>query len=316
MRPRMAKLLVAGAGAIGSVFGGFLANAGHDVLLLGRAQHMEAVEREGLEIRGIWGRHRCSSLRTATAPGEWNHSFDAVLLTVKSYDTASLAPLVPRWLKPQGYVISLQNGLGNLEALAQHVPAERVLGGRVIFGAVVSAPGVVDVTVCAEPVRIGAFVPSAPEAETAVRHWVATISAAGIAALPCDSIIAELWSKAFYNAALNPLGALLRRTYGELAAHPETRAVMNLIIAEAFEVARAEGVPLQWGSAAEYQEHFYQRLVPPTANHRSSMLQDLARGKRTEIDAINGEIWRRGERFGVSTTANALLTRLIRAATS
>lgn len=307
---------MAGAGAIGSVFGGFLANAGHEVLLLGRPEHMQAIRRHGLEIRGIWGQHRCSSVATATEPEEWPRAFDAVLVAVKSYDTISIAPLVPGWLHPEGCVISLQNGLGNLEVFARYLEPERILGGRVIFGAVVRAPGVVEVTVCAEPVRIGAFMPGNPLAEGAASQWVERFSAAGIETLLCASIHAELWAKAFYNAALNPLGALLRRTYGELAAHPETRAVMNLVIAEAFEVARAERVPVHWHSAAEYQEHFYTRLVPPTASHRSSMLQDLERGKRTEVDAINGEIWRRGERLGIPTAVNALLTRLIRAATS
>jgi 2-dehydropantoate 2-reductase len=312
----MDRVLVAGAGAVGSVFGGLLANAGFEVTLLGRTLHMQAVARRGLRICGIWGEHRATRLDVATAPASWKSAFDAVLVTVKSYDTGTLAPLVAEWLAPRGVAISLQNGLGNLERLAAHVDPAHVFGGRVIFGAEVTEPGVVEVTVCAEPVRVGAWLATDDNAVSQAHRWAAAFRQAGIPAEPCNSIVAELWAKVFYNAALNPLGALLRWPYGALAANPETRALMDQVIAECFAVAQAERVPLPWSSAESYREHFYSRLVPPTAAHRSSMLQDLERGKRTEIDAINGEVWRRGALHGISTPLNELLTRLVRAATT
>lgn len=310
----MARILVAGAGAIGSVFGGLLSLCGHEVTLLGRADHMGAISRQGLRIQGIWGNHRCQSLRVATSPAECGTGFDAVLVTVKSYDTANVAALLPQWVHERCHVISLQNGLGNLEILARWVNPVRVLGGRVIFGARVVCPGVSEVTVSAEPVRVGAYRPSNAAANEAAALWAATFSKAGIAAEPCGSIQAELWSKVFYNAALNPLGALLRCDYGWLAQNKDTRAIMNCVIDEAFAVAKAERVPLRWESAESYRAEFYSVLVQRTATHRSSMLQDLERGKQTEIDAINGEVWKRGRRHGLLTPFNALLTRLVHAA--
>jgi 2-dehydropantoate 2-reductase len=95
--------------------------------------------------------------------------------------------------------------------------------------------------------------------------------------------------------------------------NPETRAVMDRVIDEAYAVARAEGVKLPWATAAAYREVFYERLVPATYDHRSSMLQDLERGRRTEVDAINGAVWKRGEARGMVTTANEVLTRLVHA---
>jgi 2-dehydropantoate 2-reductase len=120
-----------------------------------------------------------------------------------------------------------------------------------------------------------------------------------------------LWGKVLYNAALNPLGALLGVHYGALAEHGDSRALMDLAIDESFAVAAAEAVTLTWPTAAAYRDEFYGRLVPATYDHRSSMLQDLERGRPTEVDAINGEVWRRGKRHGIVTPINEMLTRLI-----
>jgi 2-dehydropantoate 2-reductase len=169
------------------------------------------------------------------------------------------------------------------------------------------------VTVIADPVLIGS-----PDARDARRQglatgWASRLSAAGVPAAATTTIAAELWAKVLYSAALNPLGALLGVTYGALAAEPDTRAIMDAVIEEAFAVARAEGVALGWPEAEAYRATFYGRLVPSTAGHRSSMLQDMERGRPTEIDAINGEVVRRGAARGIPTPTNALLTRLIRA---
>src|SRR5262249_60848466 len=127
------------------------------------------------------------------------------------------------------------------------------------------------------------------------------------------AIAAELWAKVLYNAALNPLGALLGVPYGELPAHPDTRTIMDTVIEATFAVARAEDVALRWPDAAAYREVFYGRLVPATAAHRSSMLQDIERGRPTEIDAINGAVAARGAKRGLPAPVNATLARLIRA---
>ena len=123
---------------------------------------------------------------------------------------------------------------------------------------------------------------------------------------------AYLWTKVFYNAALNPLGALLGLPYGALAADADARAIMDDVITEAYAVARARGVRPGVPSAEAYRRLFYERLVPATADHRSSMLQDLERGRRTEIDAINAALATFGAAAGVPTPVNTTLTRLIR----
>ncbi len=310
----MARVLVAGAGALGSVFGGFLRLAGHEVVLLGRAAHMDAVRRDGLRIDGIWGAHHVTGLVSVTDLDAIQGRFDAILITVKSFDTETAAQAVAARVEPDGVFISLQNGLGNAEAIHRGTGSRRVLGCRVIFGARLEAPACVRVTVYADPVLVGVPL-AADDAELTdlAQHWAQRFAAAGIPAQYCVDVIAALWGKVFYNAALNPLGALLGVHYGALAENVETRAVMDQVIDEAFAVAVAEGVSLPWPLATAYREIFYERLVPSTYDHRSSMLQDIERGRPTEIEAINGEVWRRGARHGMLTPANELLTRLLRA---
>jgi 2-dehydropantoate 2-reductase len=306
-------LVVAGAGALGSVFGGLLARAGHDVILVGRGPHMAAVARDGLRIEGLFGDHVVHGLATVADVGAMKGTFDTVLLTVKSYDTAAMVRAMAPHLAPDGCLISLQNGLGNVEQAEDVLGRARVVGARVIFGAELLAPGHVRVTVIAAPVLVGSPDPHDAERAALARTWARRFADAGIPSEPTDNLFGELWAKVFYNAALNPLGALLRVPYGHLPDDPDTRALMDRLIEEAFAVARASGVTLRWPDAGAYRDDFYGALVPSTAAHRSSMLQDLERGRPTEIDAINGWVVRRGEALGVPVPANSTLTHLFRA---
>jgi 2-dehydropantoate 2-reductase len=306
-------VLVAGAGALGSVFGGLLALAGTPVTLLGRAAHLYAVREGGLAVDGLFGAHRVGGLACATDVAELDARYETILLTVKSWDTRGMIERVAPLLSEQGVVICLQNGLGNLEAVAEVVGPSRVLGGRVIFGAELPAPGRVRVTVIADPVLVGSPDAGDTGSDARARAWAERFAAAGIPSRHTTRLLPELWAKVLYNAALNPLGALLGVPYGRLPEDPDARATMDDVIDEAFAVARACGVALAWGTPMEYRQTFYGRLVPSTADHRSSMLQDLERGRPTEIEAINGYVVRQGAVHGVPTPANALLARLVRA---
>jgi 2-dehydropantoate 2-reductase len=306
------RVLVAGAGAVGSVVGGLLAAAGHRVTLLGRSAHLRAIAADGLAIEGLWGAHRIRGLELATSVEEVAGPFDAVLLSVKAFDTAAMLAATADLVAADGCVISLQNGLGNIEQVAAMVGAERALGGRVIFGAAVPEPGRALVTVFADPIALGAAVAGNAVAEARAREWTERFAAAGVPTELTTSLQAHLWTKIVYNAALNPLSALLGLPYGALAADADGRALMDDVIDECFAVAAARGVVPLVPTAAAYRDVFYGRLVPSTVDHRSSMLQDLERGRRTEIEAINGCIWRYGREAGIPTPVNATMTRLIR----
>lgn len=309
-----ARIFVAGAGALGSVCGCLLRGAGYAVTLLGRATHLEAIAADGLHLEGIWGVHHATGFDLVTDAAQARGAFDVILLCVKSFHTAGVARAIAPLLAADGVVVSLQNGLGNVEQIAAQVGWPRVLAGRVIFGAEVVAPGRVRVTVYADPILTGVWQGSGDSHLDAwVQELTARLTTAGVPAAPCGDIKAALWSKVLYNGALNPLSALLRVHYGALADEPNTRAIMNAVFDEIYAVAAAEGVSLPFPSAADYRTEFYGRLVPSTFHHRSSMLQDLERARPTEIEAINGAVWRRGAAHGLATPVNEVLTRLVQA---
>ena len=129
------SILIAGAGAIGSIVGGMLHDAGHDVTLLGRRTHLEAIARDGLRISGLLGDRTVTGLKLADDPAKLGGRFDLILCTVKSYDTESIAAALADRLAEDGVIVSMQNGLGNIESLIERFGARRVLGARVIFGA-------------------------------------------------------------------------------------------------------------------------------------------------------------------------------------
>jgi 2-dehydropantoate 2-reductase len=309
----LGRVLIAGAGAIGSVIGGFLKKQGEDVTLLGRPDQIEAIKKEGLEISGIWGEHRVSGFELVSDLAELGPDFDLIFLTVKSYDTNSAIREVAPKLKPSGLVVSAQNGLGNLEAVAQVVGPERTLGGRVIFGAEILSPGKVRVTVYADPVMIGGFAPAlSATLKNQIEKIVAALNGSGVPSGYAEEIRPYLWAKILYNCPLNPLGALLDVNYGALADNPETRKIMEEVIREIFLVARAEKVTLFWKDPDHYAREFFDRLVPSTRNHRASMIADLKRNKPTEIEAMNGWILKLGEKYGIPVPYNETLTRMIR----
>jgi len=303
-----ARILVAGCGAVGSVFACFLRAAGHRVSVLARAAQVDAIRSRGLHVTGIWGDHHAEGLDASESGADLAADYDAVLVTCKSYQLPELLAELGDRAASEGVAISLQNGLGNADRLVATYGEGRVLAGRVIFGAEMLEPGTVRVTVEAEPVLVGGL---RRGRDARAERWADVFHSAGIHAQATTDVIAALWAKVFYNAALNPLGALLGLRYGELVADHERRRIMNRVIEEAYTIARAEGVELAWTSVDEYLDVFYERLVPATANHRSSMLQDIERDRRTEIDAICGEVVRRGDAHGIDAVLNRLLKVLV-----
>ena len=306
------QILVLGAGAIGSVFGGLLAKAGHRVMLVGRAAHMEAVRAQGLSIGGLWGEQLITNLETATGVAQFpSDSIDVVLLTTKSYDTASAIQEALPVVGPETLVVSLQNGLGNLEVIEAAVGVERTVAARVIFGVDVERPGRVVVTVWGGDVLLGSQ--RGEEPTPRMRELAEVLTTAGIKSQATPQVFAYIWGKVLYNVALNPLSGLLSVPYGALAEHESTRRLMELMIAEGFAVGRAAGAPLLWETPEAFARVLYEQLLPPTAKHYSSMYADLQHGKRTEIDAMNGALVRLGQEHGVPTPVNESISLLIKA---
>ena len=220
-----------GSGAVGCLVGGLLAKAGHRVTFIGRERITQALRDSGLLISGVWGDHKVtgplkayeSVCQIPKDAGPW----DWVLVTTKSFDTAvavqELRPLTSRI----GFCISLQNGLGNLETIAGVMGWEKTLGGRVITGVEIPEPGHILVTVHADDIRLGHLrrQVSRPILEEIASVW----REAQIPTSATEDLEQFIWAKVLYNAALNPLGALLGATYGQLADHEPTQSILIYI---------------------------------------------------------------------------------------
>lgn len=304
------RFLVMGAGSIGSVVGGLLHLGGHDVYLLGKGPHIEAVMGRDLEITGIWGERSAAGIKAGDSVArmlEAGFEPEWTLLSVKSYHTAEAMEDLQPALAMQNGVVSLQNGLGNIEAIEAAAPGMAV-GGRVIFGARTLEPGRVEVTVCADDVLLG----PAPDGPSGVEDVVAAFVSSEI---PCryeERILSFIWDKVLYNVCLNALATLLRTDYGRLGDDAGTASVMNELAREFYRVADYEGVALVSPGPREYMERFFHDLLPPTRTHRSSMQEDIEQGRPTEIDALNGAVARLASEHGTSAPVNEALAAMIK----
>ncbi len=306
--PRKTRIAVMGAGAIGSVIGGMLARKGHMVTLVGRKPHIDEIRKNGLHISGIWGDYTVRDLNGVTEPPQEHQ--DVVFLTVKSFDTARAAVEAVPMVGQNTVIVSVQNGLGNIETLVGTFGKEKIIGGMAIFGAVLPEPGNVRVTVIASETLLGE-----PDGSltSRVKDIADMIDSAGIPAKASDNIMRDIWHKALYNIALNPLSAIFGVSYGEIADNPHTRRLAKEMIFEAFQVAKASGESLGMNTADEYLEILWNQKLPPTRDHRSSMLQDILRGRRTEIDYINGAVVRIGAEHGIETPYNSAVVSMVKA---
>jgi 2-dehydropantoate 2-reductase len=308
------KIIVLGAGAIGLVFGGFLAKAGHRVVFLGREENVSAVKRHGLFIEGLWGDHLITNIVGYTNLRELKEkegaSCDLVLLTVKSYDTENMLKAFHQAFANPMPILSLQNGLGNLDKIIQIIGPKWAMAGRVIFGAEIDSPGRVSVTVYAEEVIVGGIENGIDyQRVTAIAD---TLSNAGIPTLSTREIKKYIWGKVLYNSALNGLGAILGAKYGFLREHESSRMLITSIVHEFFSVLEKENIKLDWATPGVYLDDLFERLIPATYDHYPSMLRDIQNRKRTEIDSINGAIVEIAQKHGIDVPVNWLITTLVK----
>lgn len=300
----MKRVAVVGAGAMGSVYGALLSRVADVVLLDVNREHVEAIRRDGLALELPEGGAEVFEVSAASEPFGLG-TFDLVLVFVKSYSTAEVAPLLRDLLGEGGFAMSLQNGMGNAEIVASVVGDERVICGTTTFGATYLGPG---------RVRLAGrgrtrFGPWSKGLSPSSLGWVEDLMReAGLEPDVVEDPRVLLWEKLFVNAAINPLTALLAVENGMVASEEHLRAVARSLVAEAVAVARAEGYHFDEERAFEEVLEVARR----TGKNRSSMLQDVLFGRRTEIGAINGQVVERGSRLGVPTPVNAAVVELIR----
>jgi 2-dehydropantoate 2-reductase len=296
------RFAVMGAGAVGCYFGGMLARAGLPVTLIARQAHREAINRDGLIIDSVRFAQP-ERVRVETASGaEGVRGAGIVLFCVKTVDTESAAREISPYLARDAVVVSMQNGVDNVERMRASSGID-ALGAAVYVAAEMTGPGVVKHSGRGD-VIIGRFPGS--RAETAGME--AGFARAAIGCRRADDIRAPLWAKMFMNCAYNAISALGRARYGKLAARGDIREIMRLSVLEAEAVALAEGVPLP----AEDFVGAAWSLADSMSNALSSTAQDIGRGKKTEIDSLNGYVARRGASLGIATPVNQTLCALVK----
>jgi 2-dehydropantoate 2-reductase len=306
------KILIYGAGALGQALGCILAADGHQIDLVLRPRFIEQIAESGLQVTGILGdfsapKEKCTLFHHID---QADKSYDYVLITTKTYDTAMAVRDIATLGDRAAVVVSMQNGCGNVEMLERCFGPAKTLGARVITGFAIVRPGLIDITVSADGIHVGGCVRGSMPGTA--RRLAEMIARAGHPALAVEDIHLSLFAKLLYNCALNPLGAILGVHYGLLAEREETRQLMNKVIDETFAVITALGGYLPWPAPDAYKKFFYDTLVPATYNHRPSMLQDLENGKPTEVDALTGYVSAQGSRLHLTSTVCEFLTALVK----
>jgi 2-dehydropantoate 2-reductase len=296
------KVMILGAGAVGLSVAAKLSRV-CEVFAVTKERYASAIASGGFHLSGIWGEGEYRfPVNSSLPPGM---SFDYVVVTSKSGDTEAVCRAWAPALKDTE-AVSLQNGIGNEEILSKY--AAKVIGGTIITGFEWRGDSAVKVSVEAGPAKLGRY----PEGlDSGVTKLVELFSKAGIKTAGSPSIRSELWAKTLYNCSLNPLGAVMGVPYGLLAAPPAWR-IIDAIVREGFAVAKAEGLELPWPRPEDFLDYLREVQLPATAAHRSSMLQDIERGRPTEIDFLNGAIVSAGARHGIATPINSTIVNLVR----
>lgn len=289
------KIAVMGAGAVGCYYGGMLARAGHAVTLIGRPRHVEAVRRDGLLLDTQAFQARVPMAATSDAMGV--RGAGLVLFCVKSTDTEAAATEMAPYLSPDTLVLSLQNGVDNCQRL-QAVLSQPVAPTVVYVASEMAGPGHVK-----HHGRGELVIGPAAGSEAAA----ALFAEAGVPVQVSPHVMGALWAKLILNCAYNALSAIAQLPYGRLVEGEGVDSVMCDVVNECLAVARADGITVpgnEWDAV--------QRIARTMPTQFSSTAQDLARGKRSEIDHLNGYVLRRGQALGVPTPANRVLHTLVK----
>lgn len=296
------QVAVLGAGAVGCFYGGMLARAGHRVTLIGRPQHVQVFEAQGLRMQTL-AFDETVKLHASTEASAVAGA-DLVLFAVKSPDTETAGAQMREHLKPGALVLCLQNGVDNAERLRAVLTGVQVAAAVVYVATEMAGPG---------HLRHHGRGELVIEPSTASERVVQALAAAGVPTEISDNVRGALWAKLILNCAYNALSAVGRIPYGELVQQPGVKDTMRDVVAECRAVAAADGVTLPGDVDAAVR-----RIAETMPSQYSSTAQDLMRGKPSEIDHLNGHVVRRGEALGVPTPANRVLwavVKLVEAAT-
>ncbi len=296
------KIVVIGAGAMGGSYGGLMAKAGHDVRLIDTwHEHVAAIRERGLRVEGALGGHTIAvSVAEAPDPGE---TADAAIVFTDTNNTRAAAETAARLLGSDGFAVTFQNGVGNVETLQEVLGSDRVLGGSSMCSAASIRPGHVCLTHLRGTVIGEIDGVERPRADP----LIAAIRDAGFSIDRAPDVMGQIWQKFVVNCASNALAAVTGLRPGEYTRLPETAAFQARLLDEIMAVIAAKGVALPNPEIAQGIQSGSRKSF-----NRPSMLQHVSAGRRTEIDALNGALLREAKALGVAVPANEALTALLK----
>ncbi len=294
------KIVIFGAGAIGSLFGALLAK-NNTVILVGRAPHITAIQHNGLNVNGKTHLH--VKLSAVESVKDVSISPNLILLTVKSYDTETAIKHTVPLIHDETVVVSLQNGLDNIEMITHIVDKDHIVAGVTTHGAIFSNPGVIRHTGKGKTFLGELDGTRSKRLENIVR----TFNEAGIETQISDDVVKEIWAKAIINSSINPLTAFFNCKNGYLLENHLLQKIVEVICEESTNIAQAEGIKLTAPDMIQRTKE----VIRDTASNYSSMLQSVQQRKKTEIDSINGKLVTIGKQHRIDTSLNKILVELV-----
>lgn len=296
------KIAVVGAGGVGGYFGGRLAEAGADVTFLARGAHLEAMRTRGLRILSPKGDLHLPRVSAAGSPTEIG-PVDVVLFAVKLYDTESALALLPPLLARNTAVVPLQNGVDSVATLTRAVGREHTAGGTCYVSAVIAEPGVIKHTAM-DQLLFGEIDRSRSPRLLALKE---ACRPADFQSTLSDDIVLDIWSKFVRLSVMSGMTAVTRSPLGVIRRDPELWAMLQAAVREAMDVAHAKGIAVAASTVADVAAA-YGALPPHT---KSSMLEDLERGRRLELPWLSGAVVRIGREVGVPTPTHAFINAVL-----
>jgi len=299
------KIVIVGAGAMGCLFVSLLHRAGVQVCLLARSDaSMASISRNGILLENSAGTQDCTGLAITQDAASIGYA-DYLIFLVKSFDTQQAAVSAAPCVGPATVIVTLQNGIGNVECLSVKFPSQPIVAGTTAHGATLLDPGRVRHAGSGET-AISSFRTQDSMHAIALRD---VLEKAGIQTRIADDIQLLLWGKLLVNIGINPLAALLDISNGRLLDFENVRCIMHAAVREGVAVAAAKDIFFN----PDEQVNRIENICRATRNNICSMLQDLRAGRKTEIDFLNGAVVKEARALHVPAPVNSMLTDLVRA---
>jgi len=298
------KIAIMGTGGVGGYYGGLLAKQGHEVTFIARGAHLQAIQKNGLQIKSIHGDFSVSPATAVSDPMEVG-MVDFALVCVKTFDTESVAQTMIPLVGAQTTVLSLQNGIDAAERIGKVIGEDHVIGGATWISSALEAPGVIKQMSQFRRIVIGEL---SGRISPRVEALVGAFRPTGITIEASDTIRKILWTKFVFISSASSLGSLTRLPMGEYRAIPETRAMIFSLMKEVEAVARSQRIALD-ADVVQKSLEFMDNAAP---HIKASMQLDVETGHMSEIEAIIGVIGRKGREQGVPTpTADFIYAALL-----